>query len=212
MGPNTKFAPGATADQLISSALAPSITQPQRSAEFVHGARAGLLQRLIGKPLACPHIEGTASADAFFAGAIEGHSIYAGLTAEGQAASLKPANSLADVIEQCAERALAHSCPDPTSSEAALYFTALLGHKLINQDIEVGVRLLDLVDASTLIPNTLSTNVADGILRAAQSTSKHRDAHWAFHFIGHIQGCFEKAGRPDIVQALEAMAFPEGRT
>lgn len=210
MSPKFEGAPGELADRLISSALQPSLTQRARSAEFTDGARAGLLQRLIGKPLACPHKEGSASADAFFAGANEGHSIYAGLTAEGQATSIEPGSNLAGVIEQCADRALARSCPDPASSDAALYFTALLGHELINQDIEVGVRLLDLVDASALTPNTLSTDVADGVLRAAQSTSEHRDAHWAFHFIGHIQGCFEKAGRPDIVQALETMAFPEG--
>lgn len=76
--------PGALVNRLLAAAIEPSLSRPARSNEFVDGARASLLQQFIGKPFACPYKEGTASADAFFAGADTGHRIHAEHYAEGR--------------------------------------------------------------------------------------------------------------------------------
>ncbi|KQV51339.1 hypothetical protein [Duganella sp. Root336D2] len=71
-----KTTPGQLINQLIEEAFAPSLKRLERSVEYVNGARALLLQQLIGKPLACLYLPGTAAADAFFAGVEEGRSIH----------------------------------------------------------------------------------------------------------------------------------------
>ncbi|WP_139232770.1 hypothetical protein [Duganella sp. CF458] len=72
-----KNTPGQLVNQLIEDAFAPGLKRYERSPEYVNGARALLLQQVIGKPLACLYLHGTAAADAFFAGVEEGRSIYA---------------------------------------------------------------------------------------------------------------------------------------
>lgn len=73
---SAKNTPGQLINQLIEEAFAPSLKRLERSPEYVNGARALLLQQVIGKPLACLYLHGTAEADAFFAGVEEGRSIY----------------------------------------------------------------------------------------------------------------------------------------
>lgn len=72
---NAASSPRDLIEQLMHSAFAPS--RAPRSNEYKEGVRAVLRQRFVGKPLACPHKAGTASFDAFFAGADEGRSIWA---------------------------------------------------------------------------------------------------------------------------------------
>lgn len=74
---SAKQTPGQLVNQLIEDAFAPSLKRLERSPEYINGARALLLQQIIGKPLACLYHHGTAAADAFFAGVEEGRSIYA---------------------------------------------------------------------------------------------------------------------------------------
>lgn len=81
---SAKNTPAQLINQLIEEAFAPSLKLLERSPEYVNGARALLLQQIIGKPLACPYLHGTAAADAFFAGIEEGRSIYAGHLAAQQ--------------------------------------------------------------------------------------------------------------------------------
>lgn len=89
--PLAKSTPGQLVNQLIEEAFAPSLKRLERSPEYVNGARALLLQQVIGKPLACLYLQGTAAADAFFAGVEEGRSIYAQhLSAQRQE---RPANA-----------------------------------------------------------------------------------------------------------------------
>lgn len=70
-------------EAILASAFAPSLNRLPRSPEYSEGARAALLQRFVGKPFACPHKEGTAAADAFFAGADEGRRLHADHCATG---------------------------------------------------------------------------------------------------------------------------------
>lgn len=84
--------PGQLVNQLIEDAFATAIMRNERSPEYVNGARALLLQQVIGKPLACLYLHGTAAADAFFAGVEEGRSIYARYLSSQQQA--RSANTL----------------------------------------------------------------------------------------------------------------------
>lgn len=76
--------PQAVIEQLLAAAFHPSLNRHARSAEYVAGARAALLQRFVSMPFASPHQEGSAAADAFFAGADEGRRLHADYLAESQ--------------------------------------------------------------------------------------------------------------------------------
>lgn len=90
--------PRAVIEQLLNTAFHPSLNRHPRSAEYVAGARAALLQRFVGKPFASPHREGTAAADAFFAGADEGRRIHADYVAESHGKHLAPESGLAKAL------------------------------------------------------------------------------------------------------------------
>lgn len=61
-------------DRLMDQAFFPG--RSPRSREYRAGCRAGLEFRLCGAAIPAPYAAGTAAADAFFAGAAEGHSIW----------------------------------------------------------------------------------------------------------------------------------------
>lgn len=209
--PTSDQSPRQVIDGLLAKAFAESTGRTARSIEYVEGARAALLQRLIGKPFSCPHREGTTEADAFFSGADEGrrlhvdHCAIAGSGSAGTAAQTT-CPSL-DLIEQCADRAMAHR----PQVEIPFFFTALFGHALCNEGAEVGAKLLDLIDATTLQAVSSVTDLADQILSAASMTKERRgEEFWAHYFLGHLQEIMNMAGRPDVAEAIGAMASSRG--
>lgn len=65
---------GVTVESLMAEAFSPG-RQP-RSAEYQAGVKSMLAHHIEGKGLAAPYPQGTAQADAFFAGWEEGKSIW----------------------------------------------------------------------------------------------------------------------------------------
>lgn len=90
--------PRAVTEQLLAAAFCPSLHRQARSTEYVAGARAALLQRFVGKPFANPHQEGSAAADAFFAGADEGRRLHADYVAESAGKHTVPESGLATAL------------------------------------------------------------------------------------------------------------------
>jgi hypothetical protein len=127
-----------------------------------------------------------------------------------------PLGPLLVVIEECAARALVRSATSAGApAETALYFVALLGHELCNLNADAGVKLLDLVDASTLQPTAPGCNIPDEILGAVRLASNRRDelgdSLTLYHFVGGLQAIMESAGRQDVAEAINRLAKPQQR-
>lgn len=74
--PQARKSPAAVVAAILHEAFASSPSNVSRSCEFRAGAEARLLQLLIGKPFACPYVDGTCRANAFFFGAEEGTRLF----------------------------------------------------------------------------------------------------------------------------------------
>lgn len=66
--------PAALVDRLFNEAFAPG--RAPRSVEYMAGVRALLTCRVYACRFFCPHMVGTAQADAFYAGADEGRALW----------------------------------------------------------------------------------------------------------------------------------------
>lgn len=61
-------------EQLMTRAF--HAARDPRSPEYKEGARAALISRLNAAGFRCPYLPGTAQADAFYSGVLEGHGIW----------------------------------------------------------------------------------------------------------------------------------------